>query len=82
MAFIDIGLPGMNGFELAQCMRADPSLAGIELIALTGYGQQEDRIQSRAAGFSQHLVKPIDAATLNEILRQRSAEFMQKQTLV
>ena len=59
-AFIDIGLPVMDGYELAARLRAMPSLAGIRLIALTGYGQEADRRRGREAGFDEHLVKPVD----------------------
>ncbi len=72
VAFIDIGLPGMNGYELARCMRADPLLKDIPLIALTGYGQEEFRLQSYTAGFTRHLVKPINAETLATLLRECS----------
>lgn len=57
---IDIGLPGMSGYDLAVALRADPSLRRITLIALTGYGREEDRQQALAAGFDYHLVKPVD----------------------
>lgn len=59
-AFIDIGLPVMDGYELAERLRAMPGLSGIRLIALTGYGQESDRRRGREAGFDQHLVKPVD----------------------
>jgi PAS domain S-box-containing protein len=59
-AFIDIGLPVMDGYELAAKLRAMPSLAGMRLIALTGYGQEADRRRGREAGFDDHLVKPVD----------------------
>lgn len=72
VAFIDIGLPGMNGYELASCMRADPLLKDLSLIALTGYGQEEDRARCYRSGFKRHLVKPIHAQTLATILRQCS----------
>lgn len=67
---LDIGLPGMNGHELARRLRANPASADAIIIALTGYGQQHDRLQSTAAGFDHHLVKPIDTRQLDDILAQ------------
>jgi signal transduction histidine kinase/ActR/RegA family two-component response regulator len=69
LALLDIGLPIMDGYELARCLRNDPTLAGIRLIAVTGYGLKEDRRQSHDAGFEAHLVKPVDLAKLNSIIR-------------
>ena len=65
---LDIGLPVMNGYELAQRFRSTPELAGVRLVALTGYGKSEDQQRTKAAGFDEHLVKPVDAATLNAAL--------------
>jgi CheY-like chemotaxis protein len=67
-ALLDIGLPVMDGFELARRLRADPGLGGVRLVALTGYGQETDRRRSRVAGFDHHLVKPIDVKSVVEIL--------------
>lgn len=58
VAILDIGLPVMDGYALAQRLRALPALAHTRLIALTGYGQSSDRVRTRAAGFQHHLVKP------------------------
>jgi PAS domain S-box-containing protein len=58
VAVIDIGLPGLDGYEVARRLRAEPGGATVTLIALTGYGSPEDRERSRAAGFDRHLVKP------------------------
>jgi CheY-like chemotaxis protein len=60
VAFLDIGLPGMNGYELARRLRLDVALGHIVLIAVTGWGQQDDRQRSREAGFDEHLTKPVD----------------------
>jgi CheY-like chemotaxis protein len=60
IAFLDIGLPVMDGYELAGRLREVPGLEHTRLIALTGYGQESDRERSRAAGFQDHLVKPVD----------------------
>ncbi|HVV87612.1 MAG TPA: ATP-binding protein [Kofleriaceae bacterium] len=68
-ALLDIGLPVMDGFELARRMRANPALAGLRLIAVTGYGQETDRQRSREAGFDHHLVKPIDVKTVVDLLQ-------------
>ena len=73
IALLDIGLPRTNGYELARQMRADSRLAGVRLIAITGYGRAEDRRRSAAAGFDDHLVKPVDLATLERSLATRAA---------
>ena len=57
---LDIGLPVMDGYELAARLRALPGLADCRLIALTGYGQEQDRRRSQEANFEEHLVKPVD----------------------
>jgi signal transduction histidine kinase len=68
VALIDIGLPGMNGYEVAQTIRTDTSQPKIQLVAITGYGQPEDRERTRKAGFDTHLLKPIDPQVLQKIL--------------
>jgi two-component system, sensor histidine kinase len=69
VAFIDIGLPGgMDGYELARRIRSHPAGANIRLVALTGYGFPEDRVQSRQAGFARHLVKPVEPEALHREL--------------
>ena len=57
---LDIGLPGLDGCEVARRMRDMPELRGVRLVALTGYGRDEDRRRTRDAGFDHHLVKPVD----------------------
>ncbi len=64
----DIGLPRLNGYDVARRIREQPWGAGIVLIAQTGWGQDEDRIQSKEAGFNFHLVKPVDPAALEKLL--------------
>ena len=59
---LDIGLPGIDGFELARRLRVAPKTAGATLVALTGYSQPQDREKSKAAGFDHHLEKPVDPA--------------------
>jgi PAS domain S-box-containing protein len=66
--FLDIGLPGMDGYQVAERMRRQPELAGVVLVALTGYGQEEDRRRSQAVGFDYHLVKPADPQQVLELL--------------
>jgi PAS domain S-box-containing protein len=68
VCLLDIGLPDMDGNELAQQLRAHPETAGSVLIAVTGYGQEKDREHSLAAGFDHHLVKPVDSTVLASIL--------------
>ena len=68
VAFLDIGLPVMDGYELAAKLRQLPRLADLQLIAVTGYGQDSDRRRSAAAGFNHHLVKPIRVDLLPDLL--------------
>lgn len=68
VCLLDIGLPDMDGNELAQRLRARPETSKSVLIAVTGYGQESDRGQTMAAGFDHHLVKPIDTKKLTAIL--------------
>jgi CheY-like chemotaxis protein len=70
VCILDIGLPEMDGNELAQRLRASPRTAGAVLIAITGYGQDSDRGQTLAAGFDHHLVKPVDTKQLAAILAE------------
>ncbi len=67
---LDIGLPGMDGFEVARRLRAEACCADAVIIAVTGYGQPEDRQKSSEAGFDHHLVKPLDFAALKRVLSQ------------
>jgi CheY-like chemotaxis protein len=69
VALVDIGLPGMNGYEVARHIREHPQLRDIVLVAQTGWGQEEDRRRSQEAGFDHHFVKPVVPETLEEILR-------------
>jgi PAS domain S-box-containing protein len=68
VAFLDIGLPGMSGYELAVQMRRDPRLRDVVLVAVTGWGQAEDRQKSKEAGFDDHLTKPVDPSTVLAIV--------------
>ncbi|MEO7494759.1 MAG: ATP-binding protein [Massilia sp.] len=68
IALVDIGLPGIDGYEVARRLRADPSTSGLRLVALTGYGLESDRARALDAGFDAHLVKPVDLGRLIEIM--------------
>ena len=68
MALLDIGLPAMDGYELARRLRAMPALAGVRLVAVTGYGQDRDREAAEHAGFHEHVVKPVSLAVLERAL--------------
>jgi CheY-like chemotaxis protein len=63
----DIGLPGLNGYEVAKALRQIPELARALLVAVTGYGQEEDRQRAREAGFDLHLTKPVQPAELEKL---------------
>jgi PAS domain S-box-containing protein len=73
IVLLDIGLPGMNGYDAAAAIRAEPWGKSTTLVALTGWGQSEDRRRSRAAGFDVHLVKPVTTEQLVEVLERGSA---------
>jgi CheY-like chemotaxis protein len=64
----DIGLPGLDGYEVARQLRDNPVTAKARLIAVTAYGRDEDRRRSHEAGFEQHLVKPVDPDALQRVL--------------
>jgi len=68
VVLLDIGLPGLNGFEVAKRLRQQPTLKNIVLVAMTGYGQESDRKRSQEAGFDSHLVKPGDFGKVLQIL--------------
>src|SRR5262249_4984083 len=68
VALLDIGLPGMTGYELGRQLRETPGGERTVLIAMTGYGQEEDRRRARDARFDHHRVNPLDPAALQELL--------------
>ena len=68
VVFLDIGMPGMDGHEVAWQVRRAPEFRDVKLIAMTGWGQEEDRRRSKAAGFDHHLVKPVNADALQALL--------------
>ena len=75
VVLLDIGLPGMDGYEVARCLRAASATRDCFIVALTGYGQAEDRRRSEAASFDEHLVKPVDFQTLYDMIEERSQRF-------
>jgi two-component system CheB/CheR fusion protein len=62
---LDLGMPDMDGFEVARRIRADPAWSGVRIVALTGWGQESDRERTRGAGFDFHLTKPVDLGMLH-----------------
>jgi len=68
IVFLDIGLPGMNGYEICEAMRKEPALQNTVFVAQTGWGKKEHRERSKQAGFDYHLVKPVDMEVLKNIL--------------
>jgi PAS domain S-box-containing protein len=70
VVLLDIGLPGMTGYEVAQRMREGVAGRRTKIVALTGYGQEQDNEQAKAAGFSAYLVKPVDADQLTALVNQ------------
>ena len=74
VALLDLGLPGLSGYEVARTLRADAHYEDLVLVAQTGWGQEEDRRRSREAGFDHHLVKPVGPEELRAVLdSKRSA---------
>jgi two-component system CheB/CheR fusion protein len=73
VALVDIGLPVMDGFEVARWVRANQRYEGLYLLALTGYGQAGDRAAALQAGFDEHLVKPVDAEMLRQVMQGRTS---------
>jgi PAS domain S-box-containing protein len=74
IAFLDLGLPVMDGYELATRLREIPELRSMRLVAVTGYGQESDRRKTRQAGFHHHLVKPVDLRAVDEVLTGAALE--------
>lgn len=73
VAFLDIGMPGMNGYEVAKAIRSNPALADVTLVALTGWGSEQDRLMSQQAGFDRHLTKPVDIKMIETLLSEIAA---------
>jgi len=74
LVLLDLGLPDLSGYEVARELRRRPDLSGIRLVALTGYGRDEDRKHSRDMGFDHHWVKPLDPRLLQELLAQLAGD--------
>jgi CheY-like chemotaxis protein len=74
IGLVDIGLPVMDGYELADRLRQDPATASIRLIAVTGYGQDTDRERARVAGFAEHMMKPVDLTAVRRVVARVSAK--------
>jgi CheY-like chemotaxis protein len=72
LVILDIGMPGMDGYEVARRLRARPDCSDVRIVALSGYAQEADRRNSAQAGFDAHLVKPVDLATLAALLANSS----------
>ena len=70
IVLLDLGLPGMDGYEVATALRADPARVGLVLVALTGWGAEQDRARTAEAGFDHHLTKPVDPDMLESFLSQ------------
>jgi len=70
VVLLDLGLPGLNGYEVARRLRATPQLRGVRLVALTGYGGDTDRQLSMEVGFDRHLVKPVEFSALQKVLAE------------
>lgn len=74
---LDIGLPKMNGFEVAERIRAEAELRDVLIVGASGYGQEEYRLRSRRAGFDHHIVKPIEPSVLTKLLAlRRSSQWV------
>ena len=73
VVFLDLGLPGMSGYDVARRLRAMPEARDVRLVAITGYGTEADREQTRAAGFDVHLAKPVDPHAVEALLTARDA---------
>lgn len=68
VVILDIGLPGMSGYQVANRLREQPAFQNVKILAVTGYGREEDRRRSRFAGFDYHITKPVDPVSLKRII--------------
>ena len=76
MVLLDLGLPGCDGFDVARSLRSDGTLRGAWIVALTGWGAERDRARTAAAGFDDHLTKPVDPDALEAYLARFSRELL------
>jgi CheY-like chemotaxis protein len=74
VVLLDLGMPGINGFDVARRIRSDQSRANTVIVAVTGWGQAEDRERTREAGFDYHLTKPVDAGAIFALLTAPAGE--------
>jgi CheY-like chemotaxis protein len=74
VVLLDLGMPEMDGYEVAKRIRERPEFDDVMLIALTGWGQDDDRRRAHEAGFDHHLVKPADISSLQELLQSRQSD--------
>jgi CheY-like chemotaxis protein len=68
VAFLDLGLPGLDGYELARRLREQPSLQGLVIVAISGYGREQDKQRAFESGFDHHLTKPVDFTVIEKLL--------------
>lgn len=68
LVLLDIGLPGIDGYEVARRLRADAANAGLRIAAMSGYGRDDDRARSREAGFDHHFIKPVDIGAVEAVI--------------
>ena len=73
VVLLDLGMPALNGLDVCRRIRAEPWGRAMRVIAQTGWGQREDRQRTRGAGFDHHVVKPIDVAALDALIRSPDA---------
>jgi signal transduction histidine kinase/ActR/RegA family two-component response regulator len=82
LIFLDLGMPGMNGYEVARQLRLTPELQSVVLVALTGWGQEKDKRETSEAGFDHHLIKPPDITDLRKVIGQIPAYAHRRQRAV
>jgi two-component system, chemotaxis family, CheB/CheR fusion protein len=73
VVLLDIGMPGMNGYDVARALREQPETRDVVLVAMTGWGQEEDMKRTKEAGFNHHLVKPVEPSVLSNLLDRIAA---------